>query len=216
MGLSERFLLFFLSAFTSAVFGQKDSISNQNEYIKTFTDVITVRPFLLNTSNSLKVRSRRSSEELDLTANKEDRLGASVAFRSLVLSYSFAPNFLANNKDNKNSRIFNLHLRTFLGQWMQTFTLFDEKGFFLENDLQSIYLPETASLKIGGSTSYIVNPNFSFRALVSQNEKQTKSTGSFIPRIVYFYSVFDLKDEFGNRAKLKSFDFALAPSYYYI
>jgi hypothetical protein len=215
MGLRKWILLFFLCAFASPVLAQEDSISPQNEYIKTFTNVITVRPFLLNTSNSLTVKDRTSNDELELTANKQDRLGASIAFRSLVLSYSFAPNFIAINTDNKDSRIFNLNLRTFFGQWMQTITLFDEKGFFLENDMQSVYLPKTSSFKIGGGTSYILNPNFSFKAITSQNEKQTKSTGSFIPRIVYFYSVFDLKDDIGNRAKLKTFDLAFAPSYYY-
>lgn len=184
-------------------------------YIEKFTNVITVRPFLINTSNSLRIKERSESEELDLIANKQDRLGASIAFRSLVLSYSFAPDFLAENKDNKDSRIFNLNLRTFFGQWMQTLTLFDEKGFFVENNNQSLYLPRTSSFKIGGSTSYILNRKFSFRAISSQDEKQLKSTGSFMPRIVYFYSKFNLTDDLGNQSELKSFDLALAPSYYY-
>ena len=65
------------------------------------------------------------------------------------------------------------------------------------------------------SKKYIFNPNFSFRALLTQNEKQLKSTGSFIPSIVYFYSKFKLRDDFGNNADLTSFDLAIAPAYFY-
>jgi len=198
-----------------AFFGQTDSIQEHSEYIKTFPDAITVRPFLLNTSNSLRVKERNSDNEIDLSANKQDRIGGSVAFRSIVLSYSFAPDVLAINEDNQDSRVFNLKLRTFFGQWMQTITLFDEKGFFIENEDISVYLPNSKSFKIGGGTSYIVNPNFSFKALTSQNEKQLKSVGSFIPRVVYFYSKFKVRDDSGFQSELVSFDIAIAPSYYY-
>jgi hypothetical protein len=215
MGLKDYIKILFILAIPWLAFSQTDTIQNNSEYIKTFPNVITVRPFLLNTSNSLVVKSRNSDEEVDFTANKQDRIGASVAFRSIVLSYSFAPDFLSINQDNANSRVFNLNFRTFFGQWMQTLIVFDEKGFFIENDDISVYLPNSKSFKIGGGTSYILNPNFSFKALTSQNEKQVKSVGSFIPRVVYFYSKFKVRDDSGIRSDLVSFDFALAPSYYY-
>jgi len=195
--------------------GQADTIQEHSDYIKTFPDAITVRPFLLNTSNSLRVKERNSNDEIDITANKQDRIGGSVAFRSIVLSYLFAPDFLAINENNQDSKVFNLNLRTFLGQWMQALTLFDEKGFFIEYEDISVYLPNSRSFKIGGGTSYILNPDFSFKAITSQNEKQLKSVGSFIPRIVYFYSKFKLRDDSGFQSELVTFDIAFAPSYYY-
>lgn len=198
--------------------GQNDTINSKIEdtliYTKKFPNKITARVFLVNTSNSIEVQSRQDNLSLKLNANKQDRLGASVAFRSVVISYSFSPNFLSENRDNENSKLFNLNFRTYLGQWMQTATLFKERGFFIENDGLSVYLPETKSFKIGGETSYILNKNFSFRAIASQDEKQLRSAGSFIPRIVYFYSDLDVKS--GNiSSELISFDLAFAPSYYY-
>jgi hypothetical protein len=131
-----------------------------------------------------------------------------------VISYSFAPNFLAENEDNKNSKLFNLNLRSYFGQWMQTADLYQERGFFIEGPSSSVYLPDTKSFKIGGSTSYIFNERFSYRAIVSQDEKQLKSTGSFIPKVVYYYSEIDLI--YGDiDSKLKAFDIAFAPSYAY-
>jgi len=215
MGLKDYIKILFILAMPELAFSQTDTVQHNSEYIKTFPDVITVRPFLLGTSNSLVVKSRSSDEEIDFTANKQDRIGASIAFRSIVLSYSFAPDFLAINQDNENSRVFNLNFRTFFGQWMQTLIVFDEKGFFIENDDISVYLPNSKSFKIGGGTSYILNPDFSFKALTSQNEKQIKSAGTFIPRVVYFYSKFKVRDDLGIQSDLVSFDIALAPSYYY-
>jgi hypothetical protein len=99
---------------------------------------------------------------------------------------------------------------------MQTLDVYSEKGFFLTEDNLELYLPRTKSLKIGGSTSYIMNDNFSFRAIVTQDEKQLKSAGSFIPKLVYYYTKYDIKINDGSvDENYYSFDIALAPSYHY-
>jgi hypothetical protein len=77
-----------------------------------------------------------------------------------------------------------------------------------------VYFPKIKSLKIGGSTSYIFNKNFSYRSIVTQDEKQLISAGSFIPSLVYYYSKYDIID--GNVDEdYFSYDIALAPSYIY-
>lgn len=186
-------------------------------YKDLFPNRITARLFYVNTSNSLMIKDRNSNLFFKLNPNKQNRIGASVSFRSLTVSYSFAPNFLAENQDNDNSKLFNLNLRTYFGKhWMQTLDLYQEKGFYVENNDINIYFPRFKSFKIGGATSYILNKNFSFRALVSQDEKQVKSVGSFIPRLVYYYTQINLRtDNDSVDSKLESFDLAFAPSYYY-
>lgn len=191
----------------------------ETEFIHKFPNRITTRLFYVNTSNSLTINGRNSNLTFKLNPNKEDRFGASVSFRSITISYSFAPDFLSENKDNANSKLFHLEFRTYFGNhWMQTLELFNQKGFYLKDDdsQAEFYLPQTKSFKIGGGTSYIFNENFSFRAIVSQDEKQVKSTGSFISRIIYYYSYLNLRsDESSVDSELRSFDIALAPSYYY-
>ncbi|MFB9051916.1 DUF4421 domain-containing protein [Formosa undariae] len=192
-----------------------------SDYIQIYKNRITAKLYYVNTSNSLMVQDRNSNFYVNLVPNKQDRIGASVAFRSIAISYAFAPNFLAKNKDNEDSKLFNLNLRTYFGKrWMQTLDFYNQKGFYIENKDASIYLPKTKSFKAGGSTSFILNENFSFRAIASQDEKQLKSVGSFIPGIVYYYSKMDFIAEDTDPANnfesdLTTFDIAFAPAYYY-
>ncbi len=221
MGL-KQVLTIFIIILTSKNSWSQDSIpeviySEQTEYKELFPNRITGRLFYVNTSNSIEIRDRNSDLFFKLNPNKQNRIGASVSFRSLTISYSFAPNFLSENKDNKDSKLFNLNFRTYFGKhWMQTLDVFSEKGFYVENDEFNLYFPSFRTFKIGGSTSYIWNENFSFRALASQDEKQLKSTGSFIPSLVYYYTQINLRtDDASDDSKLETFDLAFAPSYYY-
>jgi hypothetical protein len=218
MALSHVLNIVFFLIISLPFYGQDDThtvIANDSlKWKKKYPNKITTRLFMINTSNSLEIQSRQENFSINLNANKQDRLGASVGFRSIVISFGFSPNFLSENRNNQNSKLFNLNFRNYFGQWMQTIDLYKEKGFFIEEGDVSLYLPKTTSLKIGGGTSYIFNENFSFRAIVSQDERQLKSAGSFIPRLVYYYSEIDvIYTEIDS--KLKSFDIALAPSYYY-
>ena len=221
MGLKRisAFVILFVSGISC---WSQDSIQEiiyetHTDYIETFPNRITGRLFYVNTSNTLRVNDRNSSLYYDINPNKQDRIGASVSFRAITISYSFAPDFLAENTDNEDSKLFNLGFRTYFGKhWMQSLDLYQEKGFYVENNDVNVYFPNFKSIKIGGATSYIFNENFSFRSIVSQDEKQTKSAGSFIPSIVYYYSKLNIRSNEDNIDEvLNSYDFVFAPSYYY-
>lgn len=194
-----------------------DTLYEKNtEYIKTYLNRITGRVFYVNTSNSYVVNGRQEDLKFKLDPNKQDRIGASASFRFISLSYSFSPDFLSENKDNRDSKLFNLNLRTYFGKWMQTFDVFSEKGFYVEFLNTSSYLPRFRSFKIGGSTSYIFNENFSFRAIASQDEKQLKSAGSLIPSVTYYYTKLDIRsDDDITDQSLHTYDIAFTPSYCY-
>lgn len=220
MGLTKKIFLILIT-FLGNLSWSQDSIpalvsSDSIKYKVQFSDKITGRLFFVNTSNSVNVQSRNQDVDYNLIPNKQDRLGASIAFRAIALSFSFAPSFLSENKDNEDSRLFNLRLKGFFGQWLQTFNLYEQKGFFIEIPELGIdsYLPKVKSLKIGGSTSYIFNENFSYRAIVSQDEKQLVSAGTFMPTIVYYYTKYDLIDDTIDE-DFHSYDLAFAPSYTY-
>jgi hypothetical protein len=221
MGKRSLVFVFLFLTISSSVLAQKEmdtiAYDEETEYIHKFPNRITARLFYVNTSNLLVVNDRNSSLFFKLNPNKQNRIGAQMSFRAITISYSFAPDFLAENKDNDNSKLFNLSFRTFLGKhWMQTLDLYQEKGFYLENNDFNLYFPEFKSFKIGGATSYIFNENFSFRAIVNQDEKQIKSAGSFIPRIVYYYTKLNIRtDNNFTDEELHSFDIVFAPSYYY-
>lgn len=215
-----RLLLFiFIFSISSSSFYAQEIIADsiyekQTDYIKSYLNRISARVFYVNTSNSFIINSRFDDQRFELTPNKQDRIGASVSFRFASLSYSFTPGFLSENKDNEDSRLFSLNLRTYFGKWMQTLSIFSEKGFYLSNGMINPYFPDIRTLKIGGSTSYLFNKNFSFRSIITQDEEQLKSAGSFIPGVYYFYTKYRIRS--GDiEDKMHSCDFALAPGYFY-
>ena len=207
---------FFISfVLVASTFLSAQSRPDDNTYVIKFPDKITARIAIVNTANSFFINDEMSNLSYNLKPNTREYLGFSVLFRSVELDFGFLPDFLKENEDNSNSRLFNLNLRMFLGQWMQTLDVYSQKGFFaeLENNIE-LAIPGVKTFKIGGSTSYILNPNFSFRAIGFQNEWQRKSAGSFIPRLFYYYTTFEIKDS-GTSENATSFDIAIAPSYHY-
>ncbi|MFL1010662.1 DUF4421 family protein [Flavisericum labens] len=212
MGVKDFLLsLMFFCGINS--FSQQDSIL-KNEYVTTFPDKISTRISLINTSNSFFINETDTNLNYRLKPNIREYLGASILFRSLEIAYGFSPTFLKSNKDNKNSKLFNLNFRMFQKQWMQTIDLYNQKGFYLIINNQKELVSGVKTFKIGGSTSYIFNNNFSFRAIGFQNEWQTKSTGSFVPRLYYYYTKYSLNEE-GFNENAYSYDIAVAPAYYY-
>jgi hypothetical protein len=200
-------------------FGLVTSIFAQNKnddstYIRPFPEKITARISLVNTGNSFFINDSENDINYNLKPNTREYLGFSLLFRSIELDFGFLPDFLKQNEDNGNSKLFNLNFRMFVGQWMQTLDLYNQKGYFVDFDDFKIALPSIKTFKIGGATSYIFNHNFSFRAVGFQNEWQRKSAGSFIPELHYYYTTFDIEDS-GTSPKSTSFDIAIAPAYYY-
>ncbi|NAY91539.1 DUF4421 domain-containing protein [Muricauda sp. JGD-17] len=192
------------------------SVWSQDEpYIRSFPEKLTVRLGMQNTSNSFTVFNEEDNSEVEFAPNNKTYLGVSFLFRSIELDFGYAPNFLSENQDNDGSRLFTLNFRMFLGQWMQTLDFYNQKGFFANIEGGAIYFPELKTLKIGGSTSRIFNKNFSFRAIGFQNEWQKKSAGSFIPRFTYYYTRFSFENPEALVNTEHTLNLAVGPGYYY-
>lgn len=190
------------------------SAQTNPEYVREFPEKFTVRLGLQSTFNSFAFTDTADDSVLEIIPNDKSYLGASFLFRSIEIDLGFAPNFLSENKDNGDSRLFTLNFRMFLGKWMQTLDFYSQKGFFLTDRNNTILLPDLTSLKIGGTTGYIFNNKFSFRAIGFQNEWQKKSAGSFIPRFTFYYTKLDLHDD-SPESSTNSYDIAIGPGYYY-
>ena len=210
------FLIMFIHPGRSQVGSDSIDYSVKGEYIQKYPNRITARALYTNTYNSYVVREKGSGERFELEPNKQQRFGASVSYSFLTLAYSFAPDFLSANKDNEDSRLFSLNLRAFFGKWTQAVDIYNEKGFY--ETYSGVYFPRTRNLKVGGSTSYVFNDHFSFRAISNQDERQVKSAGSFVAGVTYYYSKFTLFAE-SDKGKVDEdfyyFDLAFTPSYHY-
>ena len=208
MGLRTFFVI-------NVLLGSTWCTSQDSTYVRAFPDKVTVRLGLQTTSNSFTLRDKVTRDKTEFIPNDKSYLGLSLLFRSVELDLGYAPNFLAENKDNADSKLLTLNFRMFFSQFMQTIDFYKQKGFFIRT--QDIMLPidNLRTLKIGGSSSYIFNENFSFRAIGFQNEWQKKSAGSFIPSVTYYYTKFKLEDPLMENQIEHSFKLAVGPGYYY-
>lgn len=201
----------FFTSFLSCL-AQEDSI--RVRYFKPFDDNITTRLSINSSSNSFVLNDVANDLQYDIVPNDRERIDLSVSYRSIAFSFGFAPDFLATNKDNSNSKLYNLNFRAFHKQWIQSFDLYSQRGFYLKLQDQQLALPEMKTFKIGGQTSYILNKNFSFRAISAQSEWQQKSAGSFVPTLSLYYTKLRFKiEDFDETAYI--YTAALSPAYFY-
>lgn len=191
---------------------QADSIS---PYYKKFENDLAVQVFALNTSNNFSINYLQDNLVVDVIPNQKTTLGVAVQYDIVSFSIGFAPKFFANNHDNKGSKMTSYSLNFFPGKFMQHFDLYYQRGMSLQVPGAELYLPRLKSLKIGGSTSYFFNKNFSYRATAFQNERQLRSAGSFAPTLSYYYTELNGKAEPLLGDKSYFVDVALCPGYYY-
>ena len=188
-----------------------------NPFFKTYDDKVIASLYYLDVSNNFQILSKNSDgtkSKLDLIPNRREQIGMSVSFKFADISYGFSPHFFDVNKDNANSKLFNISTRFIVKQWMQTFNFINQKGFYFNQGDLTIPFPDLRSTKVGGTTSYIFNPNFSFKTIANQKQWQTKSSGSFIPNFSFFYTNLDLND--GNpNSRSDILEMTVSPSYYY-
>jgi hypothetical protein len=195
-------------------FAQTDSL--RSTYIQKFPNKISAQVFLLNTSNQFSINYQQENLKVDLVPNQKTTLNVGVQYDIISFSFGTAPKVFANNKDNRNSKMTVFSLTLFPGKWMQHFDYYYQKGITLKSgNVPLIYFPELKTMKIGGSTSYVFNKNFSFSALSFQNERQLKSAGSFAPSLSYYYTELNGKRVPGIDERSHFIDVALSPAYNY-
>ena len=213
MGLKNLLCLVLLPV-VSLLHGQDEVMHKDTiPYKTTFPDKITFRTAVVNGANRFILRGDDGTSARYRPVNKYI-LKLSVQFRGLDIGFGLTPAFINPERDQENARLQNMNFRLFLGRWMQTFDYYDQRGHFGELEGFEVYLPGLETRKIGGTTAYVFNPNFSFRALVSQNEWQRRSAGSFVPRFVAYYTRYKL-DFDDNVSRSHSWDFGMGPGYHY-
>lgn len=208
-------LLLLMLLYCSKCMAQGDSITNI--YIERFPDKLSVQAFLLSTSNKFSIDYKPDNLRFDLVPNQKTTLNIGVQYDIAAFSFGMAPKFFADNRDrNKGSKMTAFSFDFFPKRFMQHFDFYYQKGLSLEvEDQQLIYFPGLKTLKVGGSTTYIFNPNFSFRALAFQSERQLKSAGSFTPSLSYYYTELNGKKVPDIGSSTYFIDVALSPAYNY-
>jgi hypothetical protein len=162
-----------------------------------FENIILRSTFSANQFN-LQYLNGNNGNTIDLTPAAENLIGFSVDYKWIALGVSFAPQFLISAEDQeliKSSETLKLDLNFFYSdRWRQEFSYIYNRGFRVtanfdlsETELDAIRNTELQVIQ--GSTYFIANRNYSFRAHYAQTERQLRSAGSLIPKISYSYSI---------------------------
>lgn len=213
MKIKEKIVVFVFFTCGLGAFAQNDSINKP--YFRSYNDKITAGVYYLDSSNSFAITSDNEEPKIfvNLIPNRREQIGFNLNYKIIDITIGFAPKFLGGNKGDSHSKNFNFNTRFYYKKWMQSFTFINQKGFYIIDDNITAQMPDMRTTKIGGSTSYIFNDKFSFKTLVSQNEWQTKSSGSFIPTFSFYYTNLDSNTPDSSPGDL--YVFTLTPSYFY-
>lgn len=193
---------------------------SKEEYIETYLDIINIRVGINDAQSSFKIKDKASDLKITLQPNQKIKSVFTVLYRFVEFDFSYTPKFLKFNNDNdKNgsSKIFNIGTRFYLKNWMTNVQYSYTHGYYVDSkdigrpDLPNFIFPEYRVYKFSGITSYVMNPNFSFKSLVKQTESQIKSVGSFVPTINY--SLTKITNETPSHDLI--LDISIGPSYFY-
>lgn len=214
-------LLFTLGSWTVYSQEAKSNIPGiDTTYIQKFPDAITLRLQFDDHINSFKINDFGNGLKYTVAPNLNAKTSISFQFRSIDIAIGYTPTFLKFAKDEDvygKTKVFNLAFKTVIGKWLQGLEYSRTKGYYSADLFKGTLKDEVvlfSDLKvtyIGGSTGYIINPNYSYRALTTQSEWQKKSAGSFVPGVLYYYTKFGGE----NKDATTSFDFVVTPAYFY-
>ncbi|UYW00931.1 DUF4421 domain-containing protein [Flavobacterium agricola] len=206
--------VFFICIGNQIVTAQNDSI---NEYKISYGEKIIASISLQSDTESFVLSSKTDGQTnaISFYPNIKQKINFGVTYKLIDISFGYTPWFMRSNSDKYKTSNFNFGTRFNHKKWYQSVSFVKQKGFFSDfSGAESDYLPSFRSIRVGGTTSFVLNDNFSFLALFNQKEWQIKSAGSFVPNFSFYYTSFENKDDKSD-FNLELFSFAITPSYYY-
>lgn len=195
-----------------------DSLKIDGQRLINYDELLTTRLSFSDNFNSFLLKDKKGKSEFLISPNQQINATLSLAYRFIEIDLGYTPKFIRFNKDDAISgktEFLNLGTRFYVGQFMQKIQYGRTKGFYVEDfefpEFDKFVISNLKVVKYGGNTSYIFNPNFSFKALFKQNEWQTQSAGSFVPSLSYYWT--KISDDSSEKDML--FDVTIGPSYFY-
>ncbi|BAP29630.1 uncharacterized protein CHSO_0593 [Chryseobacterium sp. StRB126] len=197
--------------------------------IKSYADQVMIRANLdTNLESFVFTEDEDGNQKQQIfSINNKTKVSLSVDYRIISATLSFAPKFFSGNNDNDlkgSSSYTDFSIRFFPKRFIQTLYYKNVKGFYIEN-MKEVFpawkdgdpytqFPDLRVQSFGGSTSYILNKNFSARSIYTQGEWQKKSSGSWIPFLDYDLTIFRNKVE-GRNLKETQYKIGANMGYFY-
>ncbi|WP_152973898.1 DUF4421 family protein [Zhouia amylolytica] len=214
------------------IFGQDLKSKQDSASVISYYDRIMLKANIDTRTDSYLSKSLNSNDdELNIRNNNALKMFFNLNYRFLSVSFGFAPEFLPGNNDDQlkgESSFSDIKFRLFFGNWIQELHYSKVSGFYVVNtgdffsgwqkDIDPYFqFPGISITSWGGTTGYVMNPEYSLKSLYFKTEWQKKSSGSFIPSISYYYDHYSLrfKEYLGSDSIENIFTLSSAISYYY-
>ncbi len=195
-------LVVFILLSCSVVVGQNSVLS--------FRENLLVKSNINTQNESFSIQNNNQS--ILVNANNTYRLEVGANYKFLGLKIGFSP---SSRSTDFKSKFLNSQLNIFLKQWIQSFEYHKVQGFYQDNNAQLLaQFPDLKTTSWLGTTSYVLNNNFSLKHLTHLNEWQRETAGSFVPTLKYGFNRLSNSIDYQKVAE-NSFDVSFAPAYYY-
>ena len=195
-------LVVFILLSCTVVVGQNSVLS--------FRENLLVKSNINTQNESFSIQNNNQS--ILVNANNTYRLEVGANYKFLGLKIGFSP---SSRSSDFKSKFLNSQLNIFLKQWIQSFEYRKVQGFYQDNNAQLLaQFPDLKTTSWLGTTSYVLNNNFSLKHLTHLNEWQRETAGSFVPTLKYGFNRLSNSIDYQKVAE-NSFDVSFAPAYYY-
>ncbi len=219
----KKIFLFIIGFIPLFSFSQEDLNEFNDLYFESMTDNINVKFEFDNDIETFEFDD--GNESYSVRPNTGLRMSIAVNHRFLTLKVGFSPKFLADadSSEKGSTKVFKISTELFLGKFIQTLEYANVKGYYIDDisdfstlefpgNSEFIIIPNLKTTIIRANTGYNFNSDFSFKAMLNQNEIQRKSAGSFIPSLTYEY--FKMSDK-TDVQELESVNIILNAGYFY-
>lgn len=177
----------------------RDSLvaGTDSNYIINYDHQLVVRVYGQQKVNSFTVEAPSHYKDLKYVPNNKQTVGVGFSYKWFSLSFGLFK-LGSEPADKGKSSSFDLQSNIYKRKWYLDFMVRNIKGFYLSDkeripDLGTFYVnPKMSTTVVGGAFWRIANDErFSYKAVMTQNEWQKKSAGSFFYGFEAYYGAMN-------------------------
>lgn len=202
--MSVRRRLFILLFLCLAVAGQKCYSQIDSTYIGFFSHELSIRPYFSDSFTALSCQFG-DDDEITYRPNAPFGLGIGITYKGYSISGSYGFGFMRDKKKG-NTKATDFQYHHYGRKFVMDLFFQRYKRFYIEREREVYDLFSDIKLtQYGGFAQYVFNGNrFSYQAAFDQNQRQLKSTGSFLLGGGVYYNKVESDSTlaFNNGAKM--------------
>jgi hypothetical protein len=170
---------------------------HDSTYYTSFAKSVTARFYFSRKYTRLELERPEGASKFVYEPNTKLNMGIGATYQSLTVNLAYGFGFLNNEKDKGKTKYVDLQSHLYGRKWTIDLLCQFYKGYYLTpqglaaKDANSYYIRPDLHLNVYGAAAYrLLNPTrFSYRAAMVQNERQEKSSGSFLLGIESYYGL---------------------------